>query len=99
MFTLNKTTFVTLLLILMISWLFAADSTENKKHRYRKSLRLFYQAGSVLQTNEFVKGNNEAGKPIDHFQSLSLQYGIETDGNKIWQQIYGYPSWGMGYTQ
>jgi len=74
----------------------ASDSTKVKKDRYNKSLRLFYQAGSVLQTNEFVKGDNEAGKPIDYFQSFSLQYGIETDGREIWQQIYGYPTWGFG---
>lgn len=76
--------------------LFASDSTKVEKDRYRKSLRLFYQAGSVLQTNEFVKGENEAGAPIDKFQSFSIQYGVETDGREIWQQIYAYPTWGFG---
>ncbi len=76
---------------------FAADSTKVKKDRYRKSLRLFYQAGTVLQTNDFLKGNNKKGEPIDYYQSLSLQYGIETDGRKLWQQIYGYPTWGFAF--
>ena len=83
-------------LLVMFGSVHAADSTKVKKDRYRKSLRLFYQAGSVLQTNDFVKGQNAAGKPIDYFQSFSLQYGIETDGREIWQQIYGNPSWGFG---
>ncbi len=75
----------------------AADTTKVKKDRYVKSLRLFYQAGKVLPTNNFLKGENENGEPIDYFQSFSLQYGVETDGRKLWQQIYGYPTWGFAY--
>ncbi len=75
----------------------SSDSTHVKKNRYNKSLRLFYQAGKVLPTNGFLKGDNESGKPIDYFQSFSLQYGIETDGRKLWQQLYGYPTWGFGF--
>ncbi len=74
-----------------------ADSTKEKKNRYRKSLRLFYQAGSVLPTNDFLKGENESGQVIDYFQALSFQYGIETDGRKLWQQLYNYPTWGFGF--
>jgi len=75
----------------------AADTTIVKKNRYAKSLRLFYQAGSVLPTNSFVEGDNAAGEPIDYYQAVSLQYGIETDGRKLWQQLYGYPTWGFGF--
>lgn len=75
----------------------ASDTTKVKKERYHKSLRLFYQAGSVLQTNDFLAGQNASGQVIDYFQSLSVQYGIETDGREIWQQIYNYPTWGFGY--
>jgi len=83
-------------MVLTVSGMQAADSTKVKKDSQKKSLRLFYQAGSVLQTNEFVKGQNDAGQVIDYFQSISLQYAVETDGREIWQQIYGYPSWGFG---
>ncbi len=76
---------------------FASDSTNVKKDRYNKSLRFFYQAGKVLPTNDFLKGDNGSGKPVDYFQSFSLQYGIETDGRKLWQQLYGYPTWGFAY--
>ena len=89
---------ILVILIIVISFSgYAADTTKIKKDRYVKSLRLFYQAGSVLQTNDFLKGENKTGKPIDYFQSFSLQYGIETDGRKLWQQIYGYPTWGFGF--
>ncbi len=76
---------------------FASDTTDIKVDRYNKSLRLFYQAGSVLPTNGFLRGDNAIGKPIDYFQSFSLQYGIETDGRKLWQQLYGYPTWGFAF--
>lgn len=75
----------------------ASDSIPNKKNRPIKSLRFFYQAGKVLPTNNFLKGDNELGKPIDYYQAASLQYGITTDGRKLWQQIYGYPTWGFGF--
>jgi hypothetical protein len=91
--------YLILLIFLIISGTqttIASDSTKVKKDRYHKSLRLFLQAGAVLQTNDFLKGQNASGQIIDNFQAVSLQYGIETDGRKIWQQIYGYPTWGFG---
>jgi hypothetical protein len=75
----------------------ASDSTKVRKDRHPKSLRFFYQAGKVLQTNKFVQGQNAAGTPVDNFHAASFQYGIETDGRKIWQQVYGYPTWGFGF--
>ncbi|HJN06019.1 MAG TPA: hypothetical protein QF480_05345 [Bacteroidales bacterium] len=89
---------ILLILIAIISFSgYASDSTNIKKDRYNKSLRFFYQAGKVLPTNDFLKGDNKSGKPIDYFQSFSLQYGIETDGRKLWQQLYGYPTWGFAF--
>ncbi len=76
---------------------FSSDSTNVKKDRYNKSLRFFYQAGKVLPTNDFLTGDNASGEPVDYFQSFSLQYGIETDGRKLWQQLYAYPTWGFAF--
>ena len=55
-----------------------------------------YQAGKVLQTNDFVKGQNASGQVIDYYQSLRLEYGVKTDGRKMWHQLYAYPEWGFG---
>lgn len=74
----------------------AADTTKVKKTKYR-SLRLYAQAGKVLQTNDFLKGENASGEPVDYYRSISLQYGFETEGKKLWQQLYGYPTWGFGF--
>ncbi len=89
-----------LLMVLLLGVAAMADednSKNTKKIRYHKSLRLFYQAGAVLQTNSFLAGDNKTGKPIDDFHAASLQYGVETDGSKLWQQLYNYPTWGFGY--
>ncbi len=93
----RKLYLLALSLLLLTTVAIASQSDSIKKERYVKSLRLFYQAGSVLQTNSFLQGDNELGTPIDSYQSASLQYGIETNGKKLWQQIYGYPTWGFGF--
>jgi hypothetical protein len=60
------------------------------------SLKLAYQAGSVLQTHEFLQGENATGQPIDYFQSLRFEYARQTDGSNIWHQVFNYPSYGIG---
>ena len=72
------------------------DSLAVEKNRHRKSLAIFYQPGIILPSNEFVKGKNAMDEPIDYFQSFSLQFATETDGRKLWQQLYAFPSWGFG---
>lgn len=70
------------------------DSTKVKK-RYI-SLKAFYQGGTVLQTNDFLQGENSTGEPINRFHALSAQCNWDTDGSKLWQQLYNYPSYGLG---
>jgi hypothetical protein len=41
-------------------------------------LRGAFQSGSVLQTNDFLKGDNLSGEPIDSFKSLRLEFGWQT---------------------
>jgi len=72
------------------------DSTDGDRIVKRQSLSGFYQFGKVLPSNEFVKGENATGNPIDRYQSFAIQYAVESDGNKLWQQLYNYPSWGFG---
>ncbi len=89
-----------LIFLFMITCLVAfangEDSIIVKKKHSRKSLGVFYQAGKVLPSNSFINGKNALGEPIDHYQSISVQFAFETDGRKLWQQLYNYPSWGFG---
>ena len=70
------------------------DTTLRKENSYL--LRGFYERGSVFQTNDFVRGINLEHRPITDFQSFSLQFSIQTRGEKEWQQLFAYPDWGFG---
>lgn len=55
-----------------------------------------YQYGHVFATNDFVRGSNTEKESIRNFQSFSLKFGKQTIGEKEWQRIYNYPSYGLG---
>jgi hypothetical protein len=59
-------------------------------------LRGAYQFGSVLETNDFLAGDNQSGQPIDSFQSLRLELGWQTDGSRDWHHVYNFPTYGLG---
>lgn len=59
-------------------------------------LRGAYQIGTVLETNDFLGGDNKAGTPIDTFNSVRLEYGWQTDGSQDWHHLYNFPSYGIG---
>jgi hypothetical protein len=73
---------------------FAQEDTN--KRQVNNLVGITYQAGSVMQTNDFVAGENASGNPINYFQSLRFEYGVKTDGRKMWHQLYAYPEWGVG---
>jgi hypothetical protein len=59
-------------------------------------LRGAYQAGWVLQTNAFLRGDNLSGEAIENFQSVRLEFGWQTNGSKDWHHEYNFPSFGIG---
>jgi len=79
---------------------FAEDRTEDKADESFPGpshyLRGGYQYGAVLQTNDFLKSNNDTGQPIDRFQSVRIEFGWQTDGSKDWHHVYNMPSFGIG---
>ncbi len=74
----------------------AGDTLKPDKPRYVKAIHFYYQPGMFLQTHAFVKGENPENRRYGFFQSFTAQYGLQTDGRKLWQQLYGYPVWGVG---
>jgi hypothetical protein len=72
------------------------DSVPTKNSPYPKSALLSFQYGKVIQTHAFVKGENPNGKAYQNFLAMKGEYGIHTDGRKLWQQLHGYPVWGFG---
>jgi hypothetical protein len=74
----------------------AQDADETKFPGPSHYLRGAYQFGKVLQTNGFLKGDNQSGEPIDSFQSVRLEFGWQTDGSKDWHHVYNFPTFGIG---
>ncbi|MCU4174926.1 acyloxyacyl hydrolase [Carboxylicivirga sp. N1Y90] len=72
------------------------DSTKTKPKK-NNSVAVRYHWGTVLQTNDFLKGENNAGKPIDFYHALNLSYGVQTDGSKDWHHIFNFPSYGVSW--
>jgi len=74
------------------------DSVGNHKNRIWKnsSLQGVYQKGYVFATNDFLKGTNIEANRINAFQTFSLKFSTQTTGDKLWQQLYNYPHWGIG---
>lgn len=60
-------------------------------------LRLGYQYGAVLPSNEFVKGENARGEPIERFNLARLEFGWQTDGSEDWHHLYNFPTYGLGF--
>ena len=69
------------------------DSAEYVKRN--KFIGLDDQAGRVLPSNDFVRGENESGEPIDYFEASRLEFGWQTMGTKLWEQYYNLPYFGI----
>ncbi len=64
---------------------------------YTHFLRGGYQYGLPLGTNDFLRGDNLSGEPIDSFQAARLEFGWQTDGSMDWHHQYNFPSFGVGF--
>lgn len=55
-----------------------------------------FSPGKVFPTNDFVRGQNFSGDTIDEYTSFSLLLLKQTTGDKLWEQLYNYPVYGIG---
>jgi hypothetical protein len=77
-----------------VAWADAGDSTAGSYNNY---LRLGYQFGYILKSNDFVRGQNLAGEPIDWYHAGRLELGWQTAGSEPWQQVWNYPAFALGF--
>ena len=75
-----------------------SDSLKLTKRNFweNKSFQVGYQNGYVFQTNDFLKGLNTRAASVDEYQDVFLKFSKQTNGEKLWEQIFKYPSWGFG---
>lgn len=91
-----------LLVLLAACWistdLYAQSPGDSSRTRKRHNfLRYTYQAGTVLPTNSFLEGDNASGDEIDYYHSGRLEFGKQTTGERLWEQLYKYPYYGVGF--
>lgn len=94
---------IVIILLVAFSWQLNAQevnkkdstSTEIKKPKRYNFVTARYHAGRVLATNDFLKGENETGEPIDFYQAINFAYGVQTDGSKEWHHIFNFPYYGV----
>jgi hypothetical protein len=90
-------------LLILIFTLFSKDLcagisvlSDSTKSQNEIILYGFYQHGWVLPTNAFIRGNNIRGVPISGYRSASLQLSVQSRGEKLWEQLYNFPRYGIG---
>lgn len=92
--------FTLVLVFMLLSALVMAQETPDSAQDKRFNFMEFtYQAGKVLPSNDFVKGENASGEPIDYYQSFRGEFGWQTKGTRLWEQLYSLPYFGIGYYQ
>lgn len=85
-----------IIFLLLLSFSIHLNAQEVKKDRF-PFLRLNYQAGGVLPTNSFLKGDNASGQPINSYHAAAIELGFQTNGTKSWHHAWNMPSIGIGF--
>ncbi|WP_163716752.1 acyloxyacyl hydrolase [Mangrovibacterium lignilyticum] len=76
--------------------LFKKDSLQTEPKRY-SFFSTRYHAGRVLQTNDFLRGENLQEEPITSFHALAFSYGVQTAGQKEWHHVLNFPYYGVSF--
>ncbi|MFH1000143.1 MAG: hypothetical protein V1783_04805, partial [Bacteroidota bacterium] len=91
-------TFLFLILVLILTQVSKAQ--KSKIDSFLKntpiSIRGSFQTGYVFPTNEFIRGDNLLHDTIDSYNAILLLLLKQTKGDKLWEQLYGYPIYGIG---
>lgn len=86
-----------LLLFLFQCFSIANSSVPDTSDKIRSRILYgFYQHGWVLPTNQFIRGNNQKQEPVVKYRALSLYISWQTNGSKLWEQLYKYPKFAFG---
>jgi len=84
------------LYLLFILTPFLSFSQDIEKEVDYSFISINLKKGKVLPTNNFLKGDNFAHKPINTSKSISIKYGWQNPEYSDWQKIYNRPYYGIG---
>jgi hypothetical protein len=86
---------IILCFLVSVSGYCQTDTTKVKKKQF-PSISANYSYGDIIQTTDFVRGDNLMGTPIEHFQAYSIKALWQNPGYTDWQKIYRSPYYGVG---
>ena len=86
------------LFLLLFFSIFKATAEKPDSLRWSKNFIIagYSQYGEVLATNPYLRQANELGDKNIEFEAFSFQLLKQTNGDKFWEQNYGFPSYGIG---
>lgn len=73
-----------------------ASVPRGKTRQFAPFYRLGLDAGGVLPNTSYVNGDNPTGKKIRAYKAARFEVGFESTGERPWQEIWNYPSFGLG---
>lgn len=86
-------------IVCLAVFMIVAVTTKADEHTFPGGTTNFlegaFQMGRVMQTNEFVEGENASGEPIDSYRAAFLRFGWQTDGSRDWHHLYNFPAYGL----
>jgi len=62
----------------------------------RLKIEFLFDIGNVLPTNAFVRLQNTDLDGMAHYNAYTLRLAKQTTGEKLWEQLDGFPSYGFG---
>lgn len=84
---------------IIILSLFLSIALSSYSQKYRNAglfLETHLTQGKVLQSNDFVRGDNKDGIPINDFSATDFRIGWQTRGTKAWHHDHNLPYYGIG---
>jgi len=85
----------TLLITSIFITISSAQEIEKKQYRH---LSFETSYGNIMETTEFVGGENMHGIPLTQYQSYSVKMLWQNPGYTHWQQVFKAPYYGVGIT-
>ncbi len=87
--------FFILLLISILS--FSQSEGRIFRNKQYPGLSFNFCDGTVIPTNDFVRGENLSGLPIDRYKSVTAKIFWQNPGYTDWQKVYKSPYYGVGF--
>lgn len=96
-FFLNKFLFILIIsLFLNRTTLVNAQSRDSLQIKKNYVITGYAQYGDILATNPFLRQAFSASNAAEEYAAFSLQFMKQTTGEKYWEQVYGFPQYGLG---